>query len=93
MKKIQAILLTAIFVFCTTAVSTANAATSVDPQVMTTTKKVTKKVYRGGKHVTVTTYHHSKRITKKGWRTGKRWTRKGYRKTKHFIVGHPNRRP
>ena len=62
-------------------------------QVVPTTKRVSKKVYRKGRWVTATTWHHGKRITKKVWRTGNRWGHKAGRKTKHFIMGPAKRTP
>ena len=92
MKKIQTALLIAILglgiIFVGTSEANANS-----PQVVPTTKRISKKVYRGGRKVTVVTYKHGKRITKTVYRTGNRWGHKAGRKTKHFVMGDPKRNP
>ncbi|MEP6788160.1 MAG: hypothetical protein ABJB40_07005 [Acidobacteriota bacterium] len=98
MKKIQTALFIAVlglgvmFISSPTAnanVTSANAAAQVVP----TTKRVSKKVYRKGRWVTVTTWSHGKRVSKKVWRTGNRWGHKAGRKTKNFVMGPKTRRP
>ena len=98
MKKLTAALLTAMFSLSVLFVSeaTVNAAPPAgDPavQIVPTTKRVTKKVYRGGRRVTVTTWRHGKRITKKVWRKSNRIGHKVGRKTRNIVVGPKRRTP
>ena len=98
MKKLNAALLTAMF--CLSALfvghANANAETSLtDPvvQIVPTTKRVSKKVYRKGRWVTVTTYRHGKKITKKVWRKSNHIGHKVAGKTKDIVMGPKKRVP
>ena len=62
-------------------------------QVVPTTKRVSRKVYRKGRWVTVTTWKHGKRITKKVWHKGNSIGHKTATKTKEIIMGPAKRVP
>lgn len=92
MKKLQTALLIAILGFGVVFIGT-SAANANTTQVVPTTQRVSRKVYRKSRRGTVTTYKYGKRYTKKGYRTGNRWGHKAGRKTKHFVMGPPRRTP
>ena len=62
-------------------------------QVVPTTKRVSRKVYRKGRWVTVTTWKHGKRISKKVWKKGNHYGHKTAGKTKEIFMGPKKRVP
>lgn len=75
--------------------STTSAATSVNlpAQIVPTTKRVSRNVYRKGRWVTVTTWRHGKRITKRVWVKSNRIGHKVGRKTHDVVMGPKKPRP
>jgi len=62
-------------------------------QVVSTTKRVTRKTYHKGHKVTRKTWHKSKRISKRVWRKSNRIGHKTAHKTKVFVMGPTKRKP
>ena len=98
MKKITALLLGTIMASSILFIdgSVAQAATrsfNTPVQIVPTTKRVSRKVYRKGRWVTVTTYRHGKRITKKVWRKSNHIGHRVAGKTKEIVVGPKKRTP
>lgn len=99
MKKLKALLLTAViglsFTFVNTSSANAERGNSVtEPvQVVPTTKRVSKKVYRKGRWVTVTSWKGGKRVTKRVWRKGYWVGGKVAGKTKDIVMGKDRQRP
>lgn len=97
MKKLLALLIAALMGMSVLFVdsSAVQAAPSVSPstQVVPTTKRVSRKVYRKGRWVTVTTWRHGKRITKKVWVKSNHIGHKVGRKTHDIVMGPKKPRP
>ena len=75
------------------AVRAAAPSSSPSEQVVPTTKRVSRKVYRKGRWVTVTTWRHGKKISKKVWRKGNRIGKKTVDKTKEIVMGPKKPKP
>ena len=98
MKKLAALLIAATFglsiLFIGGSVTQAAASLTNSPaQIVPTTKRISRKVYRKGRWVTVTIYRHGKRITKKVWRKGNHIGHKVAGKTKEIVMGPKKRTP
>ncbi len=109
MKKLSAFLLTAaisisIYIGGSTGVQAEITSNDPNVQVVPTTQRVSRKVYRNGRWVTVTTWKNGKRVTRRvwqkgrwvtvtSWKKGKRYSKKIWRKGNSVIMGPPQRRP
>lgn len=98
MRKLKALLLTAAiglsFVFVGNSTANAGATSANAPaQIVPTTKRISRKVYRKGRWVTVTTWKGGKRVTKRVWRKGYWVGGKVAGKTKEIIMGKDRQRP
>lgn len=98
MKKLKALLLTAViglsFIFVNSSSASAAFPSANEPaQVVPTTKRTSRKVYRKGRWVTVTTWKNGKRVTKRVWRKGYWVGGKVAGKTKEIIMGKERQRP
>ena len=92
MKKLSAfmllVLMTMSILFLDgSAVQAAAPSSSPSAQIVPTTKRVSRRVYRKGRWVTVTTWKHGKKITKKVWRKGNSIGHKVGRKTRDIVMG------
>ena len=97
MKKLTAFLFAALMsqsiLFVGSTVQAATPSANSSSQVVPTTKRVSRRVYRKGRWVTVTTYRHGRRITKRVYRRGNHIGHKVAGKTKEIVVGPKKRTP
>lgn len=98
MKKLKVSFLAAVigvsFIFIGNSTVQAGTLSANEPvQIVPTTKRISRKVYRKGRWVTVTTWRHGKRITKKVWKKGYWVGRKVAGKTKEIVMGPSKRTP